>query len=82
MYKLSMYYAMIKKHRTKGPMPVKDILKEVKKKRLMHNAAWDIDESGIEASREAENTNVTHKSNTVYRLSNRTPNTDKTIITT
>lgn len=31
-----MYYAMIinkiKKHRTKGPMPVKDILKEVKKK--------------------------------------------------
>lgn len=54
MYKLSMYYAMVKKkqHRTEGPMPVKDILKEVKKKkRLMHNAARDMDESGIEAAK-------------------------------
>jgi hypothetical protein len=46
----------------KSPMLVKDILKEVKKKRLMHNAAWDIDESGIEASREVENANVIHES--------------------
>jgi hypothetical protein len=35
-----------------------EILKEVKKKRLMHNAAWDTDESGIEAPREVENANV------------------------
>jgi hypothetical protein len=49
-------------------MLVKDILKEVKKKRLMHNAAWDIDESGIEASREVENANVIHKSLSGYGI--------------
>jgi hypothetical protein len=48
MYKLSMYYAMIKeKHRTKGPMPVKDILKEVKKEKAYaqcckeHGCVWN-----------------------------------------